>query len=317
MIYNPDLQSSTQRSFSEVLGRIGARYKNLVVLESNLSDTSAVQSFAKNFPDRFFHFGNALETMFGASAGFTVRGKMPLVCAYANLVAGGVWDLLRNYLCYPNLNIKVAGMRSGMLNSDEGATNQALEDVALMRSIPNMKVFCPADATETRKMVDVMFSDYGPSYIRLAAAPLPDLYDDAHVFQIGKGHIYKPGNDVCIFAYGVALHMALDAALMLERQEISVMVVNMSSIAPLDKDLVVECAKSVNHLVTVEDHSINGGLGTAVAEVLAERYPAKLLAMGIDGFGESGKVDDLFRKYGLTSASIADKIVQYFGLSES
>ena len=314
MFYNPDFQSSTQRAFSEALGRLGAKYRNFVLLNSNLSDASAVQSFARNFPERFFHFGNALQGMFGAACGFTVRGKIPVLCSYANLVSGKVWDIVRNYIAYPNLNIKIVGLHAGLLNSEEGASNQALEDIALMRAIPEMKILCPADAMETRKALEAMLAEYGPFYLRLSSAPLPDLYDEKYIFEVGKGQVYKPGSDVCIFSYGVSLHMALDASLILERQGVSTMVVNMSTLKPFDKDLVVECAKAVNHLVTVEDHGVKGGLATAVMETLSEEYPAKVLTIGIEGFGESGKVDDLFKKYGMTSDSIAEKISAHFGI---
>jgi transketolase len=309
MLYNPDFQSSTQKSFSEAINRLGLKFRNMVVLNSNMSDTTVLQAFNKTFPERVFKFGNEVDTMFAAACGFTVRGKLPLICTYA-ISTGRSWDLIRNYLCYPNLNVKIIGFRAGLLNSDEGATFQALEDVALMSSIPNMKVLCPADPVETRKALEVMMDDYGPTYMRLTHAPVPDLYDDRYRFEIGRGHIYKPGTDICIFTYGVGLHMAMDAAQLFDRQGVSVMVVNISSIKPIDENLIIECAKAVNRVVTVEDHSINGGLGTAVAEVLSTHYPVKVLRLGVDGFGETGKVDDLFRKYKLNAAGIVESIIE-------
>ncbi len=308
MLYNPDIQASTQKAFSEALGRLGYKYKNLVVLNSNMSDTSAVQSFGKAFPERVSRFGNGIDVMLGAACGFTVRGKLPFIATCA-INSGRNWDLIRNYICYPNLNVKIVGFRAGLLNSDEGATFQSLEDVALMSAIPNMKVLCPADPVETRKMLEAVAEDYGPTYIRLSHAPVPDLYDESYRFEIGRGQIYKPGTDVCIFTYGVGMHMALDAAQSLEREGVSVMVVNISSLKPIDENLIVECAKAVNRVFTVEDHSINGGLGTAVAEVLSAKYPVKVRRLGMAGFGETGKVDDLFKKYKLNAAGIVDSIM--------
>lgn len=316
MIYNPDLQVSTQKAFADSLMRFGGKYKNVVVLTSNLSDMSVSQPFAKLYPDRCFHFGNAVDNMFAAACGFTVRGKLPIICTLALNAAGRGWDQISGYICAPNLNIKIVGLRSGLLNSEEGVPFQALEDVALMRNIPNMKVVCPADAVETKKAFESMLEDYGPTYMRLTHVPVPDLFDERYKFDFSKGYIYKPGSDVCIFAHGVALHMALDAALQLDRVGVSTMVVNMSSVAPLDENLVIECAKAVNHVVTVEDHGIGGGLGTAVMETLSANYPVKVLRIGMENFGESGKVDDLFRKYRLDAIGIAERIVTGFGLNE-
>ena len=307
MLYNPDIQASTQKAFSEALGRLGYKYKNLVVLNSNMSDTSAVQNFSKAFPERVFHFGNGVDAMMGAACGFTVRGKLPFISTCA-INSGRNWGMVRNYICYPNLNVKIAGFRAGLLNSDEGATLQSLEDVALMSAIPNMKVLCPADPVETRKMLEAVAEDYGPTYIRLSHAPVPDLYDESYKFEIGRGQIYKPGTDVCIFTYGVGC-IWLWTAQSLEREGVSVMVVNISSLKPIDENLIVECAKAVNRVYTVEDHSINGGLGTAVAEVLSANYPVKVRRMGMAGFGETGKVDDLFKKYKLNAAGIFDTIM--------
>lgn len=308
MKFNPDIQSSTQKAFAESLVRLGNKYKNFVVLDANVSVPAGTQAFAKSYTDRHFHFGNANRAMVAASAGFTVRGKIPFLCSYALPASGRAWDSIRNFICYPNINVKIVGIHSGILNAEEGVINQSLEDLSLMRSIPNMKVVCPADAVETRKVVEMMMLDYGPTYLRLFHLPLPDLYDDAYQFTFGRGHIYKSGSDVCIFAIGTAVHTALDAADILEREGVSTMVVNMSSLVPIDKDLIVECAKAVSHVVTVEDHQILGGLGTAVSEVLSEYYPVKVTRLGVDGFAESGKVDDLYKKYKLDGVGIAESV---------
>lgn len=308
MRFHPEKQVSTQKALTETLVKLGGKYKNFVVLNANVGVPLGLQRFEKAFPERYFNFGNASHAMVGAAAGFVVRGKIPFLCSYALSASGRNWDDIRNFLCSTPLNVKIVGIHAGLLNGEEGATNQSLEDLALMRSIPGMKVLCPADAAETEKAIEVMMLDYGPTYLRLMHLPLPSIYDDQYKFVLGRGNIYKSGTDVCIFAIGTGVHTALDAAEALERQGISTMVVNMSSLAPLDEDLIVECAKAVNHVVTVEDHQINGGLGSAVCEVLTTHYPMKVLRLGMDGFAESGRVDDLFRKYGLDGVGIAERV---------
>jgi len=311
MQYNPDIQQSTQRAFVDALTREGGRFRNLVLLNSNMSAAAGLQKFAKSYQDRCFNFGNAVAAMMGAAAGFTARGKIPFICSFAMSASGESWDQVRNFICASNLNVKIAGTHAGILRAEEGAFHQSLEDIAVMRVLSNMKVVCPADANETKKAVEAIMMDYGPTYLRLMDKPLPDLYDEEHVFKFGRAHIYKQGSDVCIFSFGVGLHMALEAAALLERDGVSTMVVNMSSIKPMDEDLVVECAKQIPNLVTVEDHNIIGGLGSAVAEVLSEKYPAKLLRIGMEGFGESGKVDDLFRKYRLDAVGIMEQVKEW------
>lgn len=311
MRFQPEQQVSTQKAFTETLVKLGGKYKNFVVLSANVGAPLGIQSFEKAFPERHFPFGNAGSAMVAAAAGFVVRGKIPFLCSYALPATGRGWEDIRNFLCATPLNVKIVGLASGLLNGQEGPTNQSLEDIALMRSIPGMKVVCPADAEEARKAIEVMMLDYGPTYLRLMHLPLPNLYDSQHKFVFGKANIYKSGTDVCIFAYGTTVHTALDAAEALERDGVSTMVVNVSSIAPMDEDLIIECAKAVNHVVTVEDHSVIGGLGSAVCEVLSTHYPMKVLRLGMQGFGETGNVDDLFRKYKLDGVGIAESVHQH------
>jgi transketolase len=310
-MYNPDIQHSTQRAFVDALTRAGGRFRNLVLLNSNTVAAAGLYKFAKSYGDRFFNFGNAVDVMMGAAAGFAARGKIPFICTYALSASGKSWDQVRNYIGVSNLNVKIAGVGAGLFKAEEGVFHQPLEDVALMRAIPNMKVVCPADANETKKAVEAIMMDFGPTYLRLMDKPLPDLYGEDHLFSFGRAHIYKQGSDVCIFSYGVGLHMALEAAVLLERDGVSTMVVNMSSIKPLDSDLIVECAKQIANIVTVEDHNVIGGLGSAVAEILSDRYPAKLLRVGMKAYGESGKVDDLFRKYRLDAVGISEQVKEW------
>lgn len=311
MKFDPDEQISIQKVCADELVKMAGKYKNFVVLEANLGPGSGLQNFAKQFPDRHFRFGNSVRAMVASAAGFVARGKIPLLFAYAIPMTGRAWDSIRNFISSQNLNVKIFGLHAGILNAEEGVLNQALEDVTIMRSMPNMKVIATADAVETRLALEVMMLDYGPCYMRLLHLPLPKLFSEKHKFVFGKGHIYKSGTDVCIFSYGTTMHTALDAADILERKKVSTMVVNMSSLAPIDASLIVECAKAVDKIVTVEDHQTEGGLGTAVSEVLCTDYPVKLLRLGMDGYGESGKVDDLYRKFELDGMGIAEKIQEW------
>jgi len=310
MNFEPEKSHSTQSVFVDSLIKFGGKYKNFVVLDGNVSSKLGMDAFDKVFVDRHFKFGNVLDGMVGAAAGFVVRGRFPFVCGYASRLLAGSHDVIRNFICSSNLNVKFVGVNSGLLNGEDGGIYQALDDLALASLIPNMKVICPADVVEAKKAIEFMMLDYGPTYLRLFNSPLPDLYDDKYEFVIGKGNIYKFGSDVCIFAVGSAVHTALEASRILERDGISTMVVNMASISPIDEALIVESAKAVNFVFTVEDHSVVGGLGDKVSSVLAEFYPTRVYKIGVDGFGESGKVDDLYRKYGIDGVSVAEKVIE-------
>jgi len=288
--------------------RLGSKYKNVVVLDANAGRFLNLGAFARAFPDRYFNFGNAESNMIGAAAGFTVRGKVPFLCSFSMFITGRAWEQIRNAVAYPHLNVKFVGAFSGILCGEDGATYQALEDVALMRAIPNMKVACPADGVETKQILEAMMNDYGPTYLRLANKPSVNLYDETHAFEFGKAHVYRAGTDVCIFTYGDTFHSSLKAAELLERDGVSTMVVNVSSLKPLDEAMVIECAKQASKVVTVEDHQITGGLGSAVMEVLSGSYPSKVVRLGMDGFGESGKSEDLYRKYRLDAVGIYEQV---------
>lgn len=300
--------ASTAKAFGDAMVKLGSKYKNAVVLDANAGRFLNLGGFARAFPDRYFSFGNAESNMIGAAAGFTVRGKIPFLCSFSMFLTGRAWELIRNAVAYPHLNVKLVGAFSGILCGEDGATYQSLEDVALMRAVPNMKVVCPADGVETKQVLETMMNDYGPTYLRLANKPTINVYDDDRTFEFGKGHIYRPGTDICIFSYGDTFQSSLKAAELLERDGISTMVVNLASIKPLDEALVIECAKQAARVVTVEDHQITGGLGSAVAEVLSTAYPSKIMRIGMDGFGESGKSDDLYRKYRLDAIGIYEQV---------
>ena len=303
-----DEVASTAKAFGDAMLRLGSKYKNVVVLDANAGRFLNLGAFARAFPDRYFNFGNAESNMIGAAAGFTVRGKVPFLCSFSMFITGRAWEQIRNAVAYPHLNVKFVGAFSGILCGEDGATYQALEDVALMRAIPNMKVACPADGVETKQILEAMMNDYGPTYLRLANKPSVNLYDETHAFEFGKAHVYRAGTDVCIFTYGDTFHSSLKAAELLERDGVSTMVVNVSSLKPLDEAMVIECAKQASKVVTVEDHQITGGLGSAVMEVLSGSYPSKVVRLGMDGFGESGKSEDLYRKYRLDAVGIYEQV---------
>ncbi len=303
-----DEVASTAKAFGDAMLRFGSKYKNVVVLDANAGRFLNLGGFARAFPDRYFNFGNAESNMIGAAAGFTVRGKVPFLCSFSMFITGRAWEQIRNAVAYPHLNVKVVGAFSGILCGEDGATYQSLEDIAIMRAIPNMKVAAPADGVETKQVVEASMNDYGPTYIRLTNKPTMNLYDETHAFQFGKSSIYKAGTDVCIFSCGDTFHSSLKAAEMLERDGVSTMVVNVSSIKPMDDNLITECAKQASHVVTVEDHQITGGLGSAVSEVLSSNYPVKVTRLGTDGFGESGKSADLYRKYRLDPQGIYEQV---------
>ena len=305
-----DEVASTAKAFGDAMIKLGAKYKNIVVLDANAGRFLNLGGFARAFPDRYFNFGNAESNMIGAAAGFTLRGKVPFLCSFSMFITGRAWEQIRNAVAYPHLNVKFVGAFSGILCGEDGATYQALEDVGLMRSIPNMKVAAPADSVETKQVLEAMVNDYGPTYLRLNNTPTVNLYDDDRKFEFGHSDVYKPGTDVCIFSYGDTFHSSLKAADLLERNGISTMVVSLASIKPLDKALIIECAKQSTEIVTVEDHQISGGLGSAVAEVLTSTYPCRITRIGMDGFGESGKSEDLYRKYRLDVQGVYEQILE-------
>lgn len=299
---------ATRSAFGEGIVSLGEKYKNIVVLDADLAGSLKTVNFSKQFPDRHFDFGVAEASMTGAAAGFALRGKIPFICTFAVFATGRVFDQIRCSICYPNLNVKIIGSHAGIFTGEDGATHQATEDIALMRSLPNMKVFCPADAIETKKMLQAAVDDFGPAYIRLGRGGVPVLYDESYPFEIGKGNILREGKDIAIFATGTVVSTSLEAASALEKDGISAKVVNISTIKPIDEDLIVEVAKKVNTIFTVEDHSVFGGLGSAICEVLSENYPKKVHRIGMTTFGESGKPADLYKKYGFDGEGIYGKI---------
>ena len=299
---------ATRDVYGKTLVELGKVNKDIVVLDADLSCSTKTSTFAKEFPDRFFNMGIAEQDMISTAAGLASCGKIAFASTFAVFASGRAWDQIRMSLAYTRLNVKVVVTHAGITTGEDGASHQANEDIAIMRALPNLTVIVPSDAVETAKVIQAAAEFNGPAYIRLSRPATPVINDNAdYQFKIGKGITLKEGKDVTIFACGVMVVMALDAADELAKENISVKVVNLHTIKPLDKDLIIQSAKETGAVVTAEEHSILGGLGGAVAEVLVENYPVPMIRVGIrDVFGESGQPDELLVKYGLTAKNLAE-----------
>ncbi|MBC3886726.1 transketolase family protein [Acetobacterium paludosum] len=305
---------STRQAYGEYLVELSNKIENLVVLDADLSGATKTNIFAKECPDRHFNVGIAESNLMGMAAGLATTGKIPFASTFAIFGAGRAYEIVRNSICYPKLNVKIALTHSGISVGEDGASHQAIEDITLMRVIPNMTVLCPADAIETRKMMDAAIAIDGPVYIRLGRSDVPVIFDEDYEFEVGKAGLLKTGRDVTIIAVGLMVGPALEAAELLKAEGISAQVINMGSIKPIDVDAIEEAAIKTGAIVTAEEHSIIGGLGGAVAEVLCEVAPVPMERVGIkDIFGQSGKVAPLMEKYGLTAKDIvaaAKKVIE-------
>jgi len=296
---------ATREAYGEALKAIGEKYKDVVVLDADLSKSTKTNVFAKAFPDRFFNVGIAEQNLMGTAAGLAAAGKIPFVSTFAIFATGRAFEQVRNSICYPKLNVKIAATHAGLTVGEDGATHQAIEDISLMRSIPNMTVIVPCDAAETRRAVEFAVEYKGPVYIRLGRAAVEDVFGEDYEFQHGKAVELANGLDVTIIATGVMVAPARKAAEELIKSNLSARVLNMHTIKPIDREAIIKAAAETGAIVTCEEHSIIGGLGSAVAEVLVENYPVPMERVGIlDVFGESGTPDELLRKYRLTVADI-------------
>lgn len=300
---------ATRDAYGEALKELGKTNKDIVVLDADLSGSTKTAVFKKEYPDRFFNVGIAEQNLMGTAAGLATTGKIPFASTFAMFATGRAFEIIRNSICYPKLNVKIAATHAGLTVGEDGATHQSVEDLSLMRSIPNMTVLCPADGVEAKKAI-IKASQYnGPVYIRLGRSKEPVIFNQDYNFQIGKGVELKAGNDITIIATGIMVSKALEAGKILENHGISARVINMSTIKPIDEDIIIKAAKETKKIVTVEEHSIIGGLGSAVAEVLVENYPVPLKRIGVeDKFGESGTAEDVLKKYGLTVENIVEKV---------
>lgn len=297
---------STREEFGRALVLLGERSHEVVVLDADLSGSTCTRLFARRFPERFYNMGISEQDMIGTAAGMSLAGKIAFAASFAVFVTGRCWEQIRQSVALPGCNVKIVGTHGGITVGKDGASHQALEDIAVMRAIPSMTVLVPADAVETRKAVEAAAWFDGPVYIRLTREKLPILYAEERPFRIGAGHQLCPGTDVTLCAIGLMLHLALEAADILEEEGISARVIDLPTVKPLDEDLVSRCARETGCLVTAEEHSVIGGLGDAVGEVLLRRCPVPLERIGVrDSFGRSGNPQDLLRYFDLTPQAIA------------
>ncbi|MBQ2905914.1 MAG: transketolase family protein [Peptococcaceae bacterium] len=297
---------ATRDAYGEALAELGAVNENIVVLEADLSKSTKTSDFKKVYPERHFNMGIAEQNMLGVAAGFAAAGKIPFASSFAVFATGRAYDQIRNSIAYPNLNVKIAATHAGLTVGEDGGSHQMLEDIALMRALPNMTVIVPADGIETKQAIKAAAEYEGPVYIRMGRPKVPVLFDENYTFEIGKGVVLKEGTDVTLVGTGIMVSKAVEAAELLAAEGISAAVVNISTIKPLDAELIVAQAQKTGAIVTCEEHNIYGGLGSAVAEVLVENCPVPMARVGVaDKFGESGLPDELLEKYGLTAANIA------------
>ncbi len=300
---------ATRQSYGEALAELGEKNENVVVFDSDLSGATKTSIFAKKFPERFFDMGIAEQDMMSTAAGMSTFGKIPYASTFAVFAAGRAYDQIRNSICYPKMNVKICATHSGVTVGEDGATHQMLEDLGLMRGLPNMTVLCTSDDTETRWAVEEISKIQGPVYVRLCRLATPVIYDENQKFEIGKAIQIGEGTDATIFATGVVVSEAIKAKEELEKQGINIRVVDVHTIKPIDKEMIVKCAKETKKLISIEDHSIINGLGTAIADVLTEEYPCKLIKLGVkDEFGRSGKATELLEHYGLTAKHIVEAV---------
>lgn len=301
---------ATRESYGNALVELGKKHEDLIVLDADLAGATKTGTFQKAFPDRHWDCGIAEANMAGIAAGLSTCGKVPFMSTFAMFAAGRAYEQVRNSIGYPHLNVKIGATHAGISVGEDGATHQCLEDLALMREIPGMVVINPSDDIEAKAAVEAAYEHVGPVYMRFGRLAVPVINDNVdYKFEIGKGIVLKEGTDVSIFATGLEVSEALEAAKMLEADGINAEVVNIHTIKPLDKELVVKSAQKTGKVVTVEEHWINGGLGSAVCEVLCEEAPTKVLRIGVeDKFGESGPATELIHKYELDAEGIYKKV---------
>ena len=303
------VKTATRQSYGEVLVELGRENEKIVVLDADLAGATKTDIFAKEFPDRFFDMGIAEQDMMATAAGISTCGNIPFVSTFAVFAAGRGYDQIRSSISYPKLNVKICATHAGITVGEDGATHQMIEDLSLMRTLPNMVVLCTSDDIQTRWAIKEMSKKDGPMYIRLCRLATPKIYDINEKFEIGKGKQIGDGTDATIFATGVVVPEAIRAQEILKQEGINVRVVDIHTIKPIDENLIIKCAKETKKIITIEDHSIIGGLGSAVCEVLATNYPTMVTRMGInDVFGKSGKAEKLLEYFGLTAQSIIEKI---------
>jgi transketolase len=300
---------ATRDAYGETLLELGKKNPDIVVLDADLSGSTKTSKFAKQFPLRFFNLGVSEQDMIGTAAGLSLTSKIPFASTFAVFETGRAWDQIRLAVCYSNTNVKLVATHGGITVGEDGASHQALEDIALMRALPNMRVIVPADATETSSVIRTVSDFKGPVYVRLGRAKVPYVMPDDYTFVLGKAFVFHIGKDVNIIAAGIMVNIAKKAAEHLTREGIDTGLINMSTIKPLDEETLLMAAQSSQLIITAEEHSVIGGLGSAVSEFLTEHYPVRVKRIGIqDAFGCSGSPDELLKLHGLSEESIIENI---------
>lgn len=312
MIINKNERKSIRAVFGKTLAELGKTNPNIVVLDADLSCSTQTQVFAKEFPDRFFNCGIAEQDMVAVAAGLASVGKIPFAASFAMFATGRTYDQIRNSVCYPEFNVKIVGTHGGVTVGEDGASHQALEDISLMRGIPNMAVIVPADCRECEQVIKFASENYGPMYIRIPRTNVCDVFDDNYEFDFCKAHLVEDGTDVTVITNGETLAEVIEASEILKTQGYSVQIVHVPVVKPLDGATIIDLVKKTKFVMTVENHSITGGLGSAICELLAEYYPVPVHRLGVnDTFGQSGKWDFLLDYYGLTSQKLVVSIKRY------
>lgn len=300
-------KKATRQSYGEALAELGKENPNIVVLDADLSTATKTNIFAKEFPERFFDMGIAEQNLVSTAAGMSTCGKIPYVSTFAVFAAGRAYDQIRNSVCYPKLNVKICATHAGITVGEDGATHQMIEDISLMRTLPNMTVISTSDDIQTKWAVKEISKINGPVYLRLARLSTPIIYNENQKFEIGKAVQIGEGTDGTVFATGVTVAETIKAQENLKQKGINIRVVDIHTIKPIDKETIIKCAKETQKLISIEDHNIIGGIGSAISEVLTDEYPAKLIRLGIkDTFGKSGKAEELMKYFGITAENIEE-----------
>lgn len=306
---NLDKKIATRQSYGEALLELGKRNHNIVVLDADLSESTKTCIFAKEFPERFFEMGISEQDMLSTAAGFATTGLIPYASTFAVFATGRAYDQIRNSICYPNLNVKICASHAGITVGEDGATHQMIEDINLMRGLPNMKVISTSDDIQTRWAVDEISKINGPVYLRLGRYATPVIYDENTKFEFGKGIQIGDGTDATVIATGICVSEAIKAQEKLKLEGINIRVIDIHTIKPIDRDIIIKSAKETKKIITIEEHNIIGGLGSSVCEVLSEEYPTKVTRMGIqDTFGTSAPAAELIKYFKLDSESIIQTI---------
>lgn len=302
-----DIKKATRESYGETLLELGEQNNNVVVLDADLSAATKTNLFAQKYPERFFDMGIAEANMIGTAAGLATCGKIAYASTFAAFAAGRAYDQIRCSVAYPKLNVKICATHSGITVGEDGATHQMIEDLSMMRTMPNMLVMCTSDDLQTKWAVQEISKYEGPVYLRLARVKTRKIYDENQKFELGKAIQIGEGTDATVFATGITVEQALLAKDELEKQGINIRVVDIHTIKPIDEKMIIKCAQETKKLISVEDHNIIGGLGSAISEVLTDKYPQKLTRLGIkDCFGMSGKAEELVKYFGIDSETIVE-----------